>query len=444
MAALIFWLLATVHFAEAQVTPIPPFAGDHSETWEEFGTGLLGDDVPILGGFATISGTDLTTGKSFIMCTVVAKPSDGDTLMYSDRVAGPCTITFSQPVSAFGAYWGDGYRCPKCCDFGDAPIVLTFKDGNGNIVGSDIFEYTGDGTLSWHGYQFSVPVKTIIRTAGDGAEGFAFDGLQANVASTGQGSLSNISTRSLVQTGDDVLIGGLIIGGSGTKNVLLRALGPTLGQVPFNLPNAMADPTLDLFQGNNLIASNDNWRQSANQAAVSATGLQPPNDAESAILLSLNPGAYTAIVRGTNNTTGNALFEAYDLGGGSATFSNISTRGFVQTSNDIMIAGVAVQNASANLLLRALGPTLSDAPFNLANSLADPFLDLRDANGAQIETNDNWKNVQQPQIQATGLAPSHDSEAAILITLSPGNYTAIVTGVNGTTGNALVEVYKLN
>src|SRR5438309_2485375 len=155
----------------AQVTIVPPFVGDHSETWERFGVSDIPDGTSILGGIATITGTDMVTAKTFIMCTVVGKPSDGTILMDSDRPSGPLTISFSQPVAAFGAYWGSGFRCPECCGFADAPSILTFKDGNGNVIGSDSFVYRGDGTLMWRGYQFGTPVKTIIRTAGDGEEG---------------------------------------------------------------------------------------------------------------------------------------------------------------------------------------------------------------------------------------------------------------------------------
>jgi hypothetical protein len=365
--------------------------------------------------------------------------------MDSDRPSGLLTISFSQPVSAFGAYWGSGLHCPQCCSFADAPSILTFRDVNGNVIGSDSFFYQGNGTLMWRGYRFGTPVKTITRTAGDRLEGIAMDGLQATVASNFP-LLYNISTRGFVQTGNDVVIGGLIIEGSGPKSVLLRILGPTLGQAPFNLPSALANPTLYLFQGSTLIASNDDWGTAANKQAIINIGMAPPNSLESAILISLNPGSYTAIVRGVNNTTGNALFEAYGLDDSAGSkFSNISTRGFVQTGNNVMIAGVIVHGpGSKNVLIRALGPTLGQPPFNVPNSLPDPFLDLRDATGTRIMTNDNWKSTQQTQIQATGLAPPNDAESAIAVTLAPGSYTAIVTGVNNTTGNALVEVYGLN
>jgi hypothetical protein len=387
----------------------------------------------------------METEQRFQLCSVFAKPSDGKILMDQDRPEPLVTISFSHPISSFGAYWGSGYKCSLCCRFNDAPTILTFQDVNGNVIGSDSFYYEGNGTLTWHGYTFATPIKKIVRTAGDNAEGFAMDGLQATVASDSS-LLSNISTRGFVETGDNVMIGGVIISGSGPKKVLLRVLGPTMGQPPFNVPNPMANPTLDLFHENTLVASNDNWGDAANHQAVSDTGLAPGNALEAAILISLDPGSYTAIARSANNTPGNALFEAYDLDNTAGSkFANLSTRGFVQTGDNVMIAGLIVQEpGSKDVLIRALGPTIGQPPFNVPNPLPDPFLDLRDANGGQIMSNDNWRSTQEMRIQATGLAPPDNAESAIAITLAPGGYTAIVTEVNNTIGNAVVEVYGLN
>jgi hypothetical protein len=258
--------------------------------------------------------------------------------------------------------------------------------------------------------------------------------------------LSNISTRGFVGTGNNMLIGGLIITGGGSKQVILRALGPTLGQPPFNVPGALANPILELHDSTGaLITTNDDWGSAANAAAITASGYAPPNSHEAAILTSLTPGNYTAIVKGANNTTGVALVEGYDLDGSTtaSTFGNISTRGFVQTGANVMIAGVIVKGPdSEDVVIRGLGPTLSQ--FGVPSVLANPFLDLRDANGNRLTANNNWKDTQQLQIQASGYAPPNDAESAILTTLAPGNYTAILSGVGNTAGNALVEVYSLN
>jgi uncharacterized Zn-binding protein involved in type VI secretion len=361
--------------------------------------------------------------------------------MDQDRPYDLVTISFSQPVSAFGAYWGSGINCP----YGDAASILTFQDVNGNVIGSDSFFYEGNGTLEWHGYAFATPVKTITRTADDGKEGFAMDGLQATVASSGGNSalLSNISTRAFVQTGDNVMIGGLIITGSGQKKVIVRAIGPSL--INHGITNPLQNPTLELHDHTGaVIASNDNWMNAPNKQEIIDSGLAPSNNLESAILRSLNPGAYTAIVRGVNNGTGIALVEAYDLDSATASkLGNISTRALVQTGDNVMIGGLIITGpGQKNVIVRAIGPSL--AQHGITNPLADPTLELHNGNGAPIAFNDNWKDTQQAQIQATGLAPTNDKESAIVRTLAPGNYTAIVRGKNNTIGVALVEVYGLN
>jgi hypothetical protein len=255
------------------------------------------------------------------------------------------------------------------------------------------------------------------------------------------GALSSISSRVGVEAGDNVLIGGFVIGGTDTKQVLVRALGPTLGQ--FGVTGVLQNPVLELHNSAGaLILSNDNWAQAANAQSI-PPDFRPPNSLESAILINLNPGAYTAVVRGVNNTTGVGLVEIYDLSPTSSShLTSISARGLVQLGDDVMIAGVTVQSGSKNVLVRALGPTL--AGFGISNPLANPTLELHDANGALISSNDNWKSTQQTQIAATGKAPPDDLESAIMHTLAPGNYTAIVRGVNNTSGVALVEVYSLN
>ena len=254
--------------------------------------------------------------------------------------------------------------------------------------------------------------------------------------------LGNISTRLPVGTADNVLIAGFKITGTTPKQVVIRALGPTLGQPPFNLPGAMGDTTLELHNSSGaIIATNDDWQDASNASSIPAN-LRPPNHLESAILITLNPGTYTAILRGYRNSTGTALVEVYDTAVGSTQLTNISTRGLVQTGNNVMIAGVIVQFHNKGILVRALGPTLSN--FGVANPLPDPVLELYDANGALIASNDDWKDTQQSIIAATGLAPPNDRESAIAGTVAPGSYTAIVRGFNNAIGVALVEVYALD
>jgi len=242
--------------------------------------------------------------------------------------------------------------------------------------------------------------------------------------------LANISTRLNVLTGDNVLIGGFIIGGPDNKKVVLRAIGPSLSNPPFNLRGVLADPTIELHDATRaIIATNDNWKDTQ-QAEILATGLQPTNDLESAIVMTLAPGPYTAIVRGKNGGTGIGLVEAYDVDlAANSKLINISTRGFVDTGDNVMIGGFIVGGGgSATVVVRAKGPSLSNPPFNLTGVLQDPTLSLFDANGVIITSNDNWKDTQQAELQATGLAPTDDHESAILVTLPAGNFTAIVRG----------------
>jgi len=256
----------------------------------------------------------------------------------------------------------------------------------------------------------------------------------------GVGVLQNVSTRGQVMGGDTLLIAGFTIGGTEAKNVLVRSLGPTLQG--FGVQGALADPTLTLFQANTQLAANDNWRDQQ-QDAIAATGKAPPSNLEPAILRSLAPATYTAILRGKNDTTGVALIEVYDQGPtNNSIFKNISTRGFVGTGENVMIAGFTLGGGSRKVVVRALGPTL--AQFGVPSVLQNPTLALFDANGQQIASNDDWASTQAGEIQASGLAPPSPSESAIIITRPAGNTTAVVSGKNGTTGNALVEVYALN
>jgi hypothetical protein len=252
--------------------------------------------------------------------------------------------------------------------------------------------------------------------------------------------LGNISTRLRVETGDNALIGGFIITGTQPKRGIVRAIGPSLSS---SFSGALADPVLELRDSSGgLIRSNDNWRTDQ-QAEIMATGIPPTNDLESAIVATLpaNNSAYTAIVRGTNNGTGIGVVEAYDLDRTvDSKLSNISTRGFVQTDNNVLIGGLIVLGQNPlRVLVRAIGPSLP-----VAGALGNPTMELRDGNGALIASNDNWRSDQEAEIIATSIPPANDLESAIVRDLTPGNYTAIVRGVNNTTGIGIVEAYSLN
>jgi hypothetical protein len=237
----------------------------------------------------------------------------------------------------------------------------------------------------------------------------------------------------------------MIATGTESKTVIIRAIGPTLSE--FGVPGALADPTLELYQDNTLLFSNDDWRNSTQQAEIESSGFAPNNDAESAIIWPLTPGEnYTAVMRGKNGQTGIGVVEAFDLDRSAASkLANISTRGFVDVDDNVMIAGLIVMTpsggANLNILVRALGPTLGDS--GVPGVLANPTLDLVNSSGTVIRSNDNWKDSQRAEIEATGLAPTHDQESALLQAVAPGAYTAIVRGNGRTTGVGLVEVYNI-
>jgi hypothetical protein len=250
---------------------------------------------------------------------------------------------------------------------------------------------------------------------------------------------ANIATRMTVGTGDNVLIAGFIVTGAQSKRVLLRGIGPSLTNL--GVSGALADPTLTFYDSaSKIIASNDNWKDSPDRQAISDTGIAPTNDAESAILVSVAPGNYTAIFAGAGNSTGIGLIEVYDLDpAANAELANISSRGRVGTGDDVMIGGIIVQSDHpTKIVVRAIGPSLP-----LSGPLADPTLELHSGNGDLIFSNDNWRDSQEADIQATGLAPSNDAESAIVATLTAGNYTAIVRGANNATGVAVVDAYDL-
>ena len=265
------------------------------------------------------------------------------------------------------------------------------------------------------------------------------------------GVVANVSTRLPVATGDNVLIEGFIIQGpaGSTKKILVRGIGPSL--LPFGITDALANPTLAIFDSNNAqIASNDNWKTTQvggiiagdQVAEINASKLAPTNDAESAIIANLAPGSYTAVVRGAGNSVGTAVVDAFDLSTGSAArLANIATRGLIQPGDKLMIGGFIVQNGSVRVVVTALGPSL--AAFGIANALPDTTLELRDGNGVLVRGNDDWMTDQKADLQATGLQPSNNLEAALVQTIPPGQYTAQVRGKPEGTGTGVVQVFFL-
>jgi hypothetical protein len=252
--------------------------------------------------------------------------------------------------------------------------------------------------------------------------------------------LLNIATRLPVQTGDNVLIGGFIITGTQPKKVLIMGIGPSLAQF---FSGSLSDPTLDLFQGDQLLQTNDNWIET--RAEIEATGLHPSNDLESAIVRTLDPGSYTAILRGKGGATGIGVVQAYDLNqAAQSKFGNIATRGFVDSGDNAMIGGFIIGptgGTTTTVVIRAIGPSLAN--FGITGALQDPTLELHDGNGATIAFNDNWKNDTNKSKVPPSLQPSDLRESVLYRVLAPGNYTAVMRGSGNSTGIGLVEIYNL-
>jgi hypothetical protein len=244
----------------------------------------------------------------------------------------------------------------------------------------------------------------------------------------------------VVKRGDGVMIGGFIISGDAPKKVIIRAIGPSL--VRAGVKGALMDPILELHASDGtLIASNDNWE--SNSTEVAATGVSPIDNRESAIVSTLAPGAYTAVVRGANDTSGEALVELYDLSRETSQIANISTRAEIDGNEHPLIGGFIVgADSTSKLLIRALGPSLATSSFS--SVLSNPTLSLYNSDGSILYQNDDWRSGQNQEVLDSGLAPANDKEAAIIASLSAGNYTAVVNGVSGGSGVGLVEIYNLS
>ena len=252
--------------------------------------------------------------------------------------------------------------------------------------------------------------------------------------------LVNISTRGQVQTDDRVMIGGVIISGSEPKTVLIRARGPSLTE--FGVVNALEDPFLQLFSGSTQIAVNDAWQTDSQFAQIPAH-LAPTNPKEAAILTTLTPGPYTAIVSGAGGLTGVGIVEIFEMDSGAALLANISTRGFVGLGDDVLIGGVIISGTSPKMVsIRARGPSLEE--FGVDPALQDPTLEVFDVDGQLIDSNDNWESHNSAGLLPASLAPARSSEAAVTLTLDPGAYTAVVRGQGAGTGVGIVEVFEVN
>jgi hypothetical protein len=463
-----------------RATASDPDADALTYCWEEFDLGAAGPpqtdngDRPIFRSFAPMPGPARTFPQ------------------LSDILSGSATFGESLPVTTrsmrFGVAVRDNHLGGGGVNVDEMRVNVTAGSGTFNVTqpgSATTWLANSTQTVTWNvanttaapvsaanvrislstnGGQ-SFPIVLVNSTPNDGSEQVTIRNIEttsarikveaidniffnisnANFVITGAVDptvLANISTRLRIETGDSALIGGFILTGSEQKKVIIRAIGPSL-----SVPGKLSDPTLELRNATGaLIEANDNWIDSPNKQAIMDSTIAPANDLESAIVATLpaNNAAYTAVVGGANNGTGIGVVEAYDLdSGANSRFANISTRGFVQTGDGVLIAGtIIVASAPQKVIIRAIGPSLS-----VPGKLLDPTLELRNGNGALIEANDNW--IDSPNKQAimdSTIAPTNDFESAIVATLPANNagYTAIVRGANNGTGIAVAEVYALN
>jgi hypothetical protein len=402
------------------------FSGNPGETLNQ----LVIDLTPTL----LVFDESMSTGFPFTVGSKPAGVTVSHTLSPDNRVL---TITF-----------GNTFHPGQSISFGiDRDYSEVHSGGNSAdlLAGADITATIDSSTTLLGAF------ANLLGAGFTFVDGYGLVNAQAAVESivplpASSGVAANLSTRALTLTGDNVLIGGFIIQGPSSKNVIIRALGPSLAGS--GVSGVLADPYLELHDSNGtIIYFDDNWQDDPAQAsAIQDAGFAPSDPKESALDVTLAPGAYTAIVHGTGNPmgTGVALVELYDhdTQPAASQLGNISTRAPVQTGDDVMIGGFIITGSEPlTVVVRAIGPSLSPA---VAGALADPFLELHDGQGNIIGTNDNWQqdSLQATQIRATGLQPSNALESAILMTLNPGVYTAIVRGAQSTTGVGLVEVYR--
>jgi hypothetical protein len=396
-----------------------------------------------------ISGTVNTVGSTAVNVTL----SDGGATRTSNLqltfvadvvvpvITSPKIVTlypgqkFSYQITA--AYGASRVDEPAFKVYGTLPSGLNFDAKTGVISG------TFTGQLERNGdppdYKF-LNDSPLVQLSGTNTHGTGTSPLIFLAAPTGT---VNLSTRMFVGTNDEVLIGGFIITGTASEKVLLRGIGPSLP-----VTGALQDPVLELHDATTTIATNDNWQDDATQAQViKDAGVPPTDNRESALAATFQPANFTAIVRGNNSTTGIGLVELFDLGtvtqdtSQHAKLAQISTRGTVRTGDNVMIGGFIVQGVATKVLLRGIGPELTAK--GVSGALQDTVLELHGGDGTLLAGNDDWKSAQQQEIVNTGVPPTDDRESALIATLNPGNYTAVLRGKNDTSGVALVEVYNL-
>ena len=409
----------------------------HGDTWGAFTrAGGSGPFTASLSG--VLPGMNFT--KLFAVDALSARSTstaEGSTVM----VGAPEVYAFvsiapviTTPPDLPDAFIGAAYTTTLAAVSGAPP--LAFAVTGGSLPPG--LALSADGAIS--GVPSANGFFTFTVEATDGAGGTTSRVFGLLVDADAGPTLANISTRGMVGSGNDLMIGGFVIGGTAPKTVLVTAVGPAMRRA--GIANVLDDPALTLVRSSDhaVVAANDDWIEAANAGEIRASGFAPASRLEPAILATLQPGAYTALVEGG---TGAGLVAVFEVDHPEAPLVNISTRGQVLAGNDVMIAGFVIQGASPQtVVVTGIGPSLAAA--GIANPVADPTLTLvRSSDGAIMATNDNWVSAPNAaQIQAAGFAPADARESAIAMTLEPGAYTAILSGAGGSTGVGIVAVYR--
>jgi DNA-binding beta-propeller fold protein YncE len=397
------------------------------------GSTALCSGVALASGSATCSTSALAVGTHDITAQysgdVKYNPRTSGILQQQVQAAPPATRTLTVVKAGSGAGTvtssPTGVACGSTCSApfpSGSSVALTASAGEGSVF------------AGWSGACSGTAACNVTMDAAKSVTATFNLAPAANPA-----RLVNLSTRNLVETGDNVLIGGFIIQGSTHKTVVVRARGPSMA--PLGVSNTLADPQLQLFNGQTPIGFNNNWQEASNKDAIQASGQAPSHPNEAAILMTLPPGGYSAIVTGVGNTTGIAIVEVFEIDNVANPLVNISARGPVRTGDNVMIGGFIIQgDGPQTVLVRARGPSLTQ--YGVPGALANPQLQLFRGQ-TPIAYNDNWVDApNKPAIEASPHAPEDPNESAILVTLEPGAYSAIVTGVGGATGIAIVEVFR--
>ncbi len=415
--------------------PTPTGGKSLAEAASTAGISLAGGELN-LSGFTIYGDTAMDGGVLSGTGILLGNLTNNSGFISPGHSAGILAVTGAFAQGANGTLIvEDGGATPKLFD---QLLVTGAANLGGNLIIRTINGYVPNAAATFNPLGYGSATGSFASISSNATLTAGPNGLLAQtnpaVANPASAKLANISTRMRVGTGENVMIGGFIVVGSAPKKVIIRALGPSLP-----VGGKLADTVLELNKADGSVITNDDWRSTQEQEII-ATTVPPTNDLESAIVATLAPGNYTAVVRGKNSGTGVGLVEVYDLDAAAPSIlANISTRGEVQRDDNVMIGGFIILGAEpAKVLVRAIGPSLP-----VAGALADTVLELHDRNGNTVIGNDNWRETQEAEIIATTVPPTNDLESALIATLVPDNYTAVVRGSNNTTGVALVEVYRL-